>query len=277
MHGDSFADFAQCSPWLMVPDPCVLVTLPGGLELTADPGQSQAEFTLAGWSGWDEGPEPSGGAVPWGTEDDGIEGDVIFQGRNLEFNGLIVGRSPQQYWELRQELGAVLTRARWGVLQVDEEHLGLYRQVRVARGGRPVFGNPMSDRVGSYQVQFQSATHLLSDIEEQSATIATGGTSLQNVGNADAYPVVSLVGPLTNPGLTWPGGVWTYNATIPSGTTITVEMDRRRVRNLATTAHSANVVSGSVGWLSLPPGTTTVKRTGTGSGSITAKWRSTWS
>ena len=276
MHGDPFADFGQCNSWLVAPDPCVVVTLPGGVELVADPGQPGAEYTLSGWSGWDEGPEPSGGAVPWGTADGGVEGDVVFQGRNLAFNGLISGRSPQHYWELRQELGAVLTRARWGDLQVDEEHLGLSRQVRVARGGKPTFGDPLSDRVGAYQIQFQSATHLITDVEQQSATITTSGVTLSNKGNADAYPVVSLVGPLTNPAIVWPGGLWQYNLSVPAGTTLTVEMDRKRVRNLATTEHSRNNVSGSHNWLALPPGDTVVTRTGAGSGTITAKWRSAW-
>ena len=262
----------NCPPVWSVPDPCIAVTLPGGLELLAG-GGSGSEFTLASWDGWTNGPEVRGGVVEWEHGDGGIQGDIHLSGLNLAFEGLIKGRSANHLWELQEDLGSVLTRQRWGVLRVDEEHLGLSRQVEVARGGRPTI-TPLSRTVARYSVQFQSASHLRLGVDEQSATFTTAGTAMQNIGNANAFPVVSLVGPLTSPGLTWPGGSWVYNETIPSGTTITVEMDRRRVRNLANAVHSRNVVSGK--WLGLPPGTTTVKRTGTGSGSITAKWRSAW-
>ena len=262
----------NCPPVWSVPDPCIAVTLPGGLELLAG-GGSGSEFTLASWDGWTNGPEVRGGGVEWEHGDGGVPGDVHLSGRNLAFEGLIKGRSANHLWELQEELGSVLTRQRWGVLRVDEEHLGLSRQVEVARGGRPTI-TPLSRTVARYSVQFQSASHLRLGVDEQSATITTGGTALQNIGNANSFPVVSLVGPLTNPGLSWPGGAWTYGATIPSGTTITVDMHRRTVRNRATTAHSRNLASGS--WLALPPGTTQVSRTGSGAGRIELDWRSSW-
>lgn len=268
-----FDDPWSCEPSWRVPDPCVLVTLPGGIELAADPSGGRAEFTLGAWDGWVNGPELRGGSVPWENADDGVWGDLYFQGLSMQFEGLIEGRSANHYAELQAELGSVLTRPRLGMLQVDEEHLGLYRQIEVARGGRPTI-TQLTDRIGRYAVQVQAASSLREDITEQTATITAAGTSLRNIGGADAHPVVSLIGPLTSPGLSWPGGAWTYSGSIPSGTTITVEMGRRRVRNLATTAHSRNLASGS--WLALPPGDTVVKRTGTGSGSISAKWRSAW-
>ena len=274
MHGHYLDDYTPCNPWMPVPDPCVVVTLPGGLELSAELGPARSGLTLAGWSGWDEGPEVTGGAVPYESADGGAEGDVYLQGRNLAFSGLIIGSSPAHYWELRQELGSLLTVERWGVLRVDEQHLGLARQVRVARGGRPVLGDPLSDRIGSYQVQLQSASYLLTDVDLQTVTVPAGGVDVRNIGTAPAHVTARLVGPLTNPGLSWPGGAWTYGATIPSGTTITVDMHRRTVRNRATTAHSRNLASGS--WLAIPPGTTHVSRTGSGAGRIELDWRSSW-
>src|SRR5690606_39705071 len=119
-------------------------------------------------------PEVVGGGVPWDTADGGIEGGVHLRGRDLAFSGLIIGRSPAPYWELRQELGSVLTGARWGDLRVDEQHLGLARQVRVARGGRPVFGDPRSDRIGEYQVQFQSASPIRADVDSPELTAPDG-------------------------------------------------------------------------------------------------------
>ena len=264
----------NCPPVWSVPDPCIAVTLPGGLELLAG-GGSGSEFTLASWDGWTNGPEVRGGGVEWEHGDGGVPGDVHLSGRNLAFEGLIKGRSANHLWELQEELGSVLTRQRWGVLRVDEEHLGLSRQVEVARGGRPTI-TPLSRTVARYSVQLQSASPLKVDVDQQSATITTSGVTLSNKGNADAYPVVSLVGPLTNPAIVWPGGLWQYNLSVPAGTTLTVEMDRKRVRNLATTEHSRNNVSGSHNWLALPPGDTVVTRTGAGSGTITAKWRSAW-
>ena len=274
MHGDFLNDYMPCIPWTPVPDPCVVVTLPGGVELAAELGHTRAGFTLGGWSGWDEGPEVVGGGVPWDTADGGIEGDVYLRGRDLAFSGLIIGRSPAHYWELRQELGSVLTVARWGDLRVDERHLGLARQARVARGGRPVFGDPRSDRIGEYQVQFQSASHLRTDVDLQKVTVPAGGVDVRNIGNAPALVTARLVGPLTNPGLSWPGGSWSYQGSVASGQTILVEMWRRRVVDEATATHSRTRAQGS--WLAVPPGTTSIKRTGSGSGRVELEWRSSW-
>lgn len=268
-----FDDPWSCEQSWRVPDPCVIVTLPGGIELVADAAGGRAEYTLGAWDGWVNGPEVRGGSVEWDTADGGVWDDLHFSGLNLQFEGMIVGRSANDYAELQAELGSILTNPRRGVLRVDEEHLGLSRQIEVARGGRPAL-TQLTDRIGRYSVQLQSASPLKLGVDQQTATITTAGVPLRNIGNANSYPVVSLVGPLTNPGLSWPGGSWTYNASIPSGTTITVEMDRRRVRNLANTIHSRNVVSGS--WLGLPPGDTLVRRTGTGSGRIDVRWRSAW-
>lgn len=251
-------------------DPCTIITLQG-LEIVSDGPGALGFSVLEGWTG---GTAAAGGPVPWGNADGGVHGDVFFGPRTITIEGDIDAPDHESFADLVEEVGAVLTRPRRDLLVVDESvHLGLVRQVEVVRL-RPPMITQLGTRHAVFTVTLEAASHLRVDDAEQSAAITAAGTAMQNIGNANSFPVVSLVGPLTNPGLTWPGGAWTYNATIPSGTTITVEMDRRRVRNFANTAHSRNVVSGS--WLALPPGTTTVTRTGTGSGSITAKWRSTW-
>lgn len=262
------------SPWGV--DPGTVVTLPGGIELVAD-DTGHPELTLARWDGWTNGADSRGGAVLWETADGGVEGDVHLSGRNLAFEGLILADSPSRMWELSEQMGSILTRERWGTLRVDEEHLGLSRQVSVARGGRPVV-TPLTATVAAYQVQLQSASPLRLDVTEQSVVVPAGGVDLVNAGNHPAAVTLTLRGPLTNPGLAWPGGSWVYRGTVGSGQTISVDMWRRVVRDPATSKHSRNlVVASSTDWLRLAPGTTRVSRTGTGAGSITAAWRSSWS
>lgn len=262
-----------CPPIWRVPDPCVVVTLPGGLELMSEAGASQAELSLSSWDGWTNGPEVRGGGVDWEAADGGVEGDVFLAGLSLAFEGLIVADSASRLWELQEQVGSILTRDRWGTLRVDEEHLGLSRQVRVARGGRPTI-TPLSDRIARYAVQFQSPSPFRVDVERQSAVVSTGGTPVSNLGNHDAAVTAVMKGPLTNPGLSWDGKYWKYTGSIASGKTINVDMRSQVVRDPATTVHSANLASGD--WLAIPPGGTKVSRTGAGSGSITLGWGSTW-
>lgn len=268
-----FDDPWACDPALRIPDPCVTVTLPGGIEMQADPSGADAEYTLAAWDGWRSGPEIRGGAVPWENADHGVWGDIYFQGLSIQLEGLVKGQSANHYAELEAELGAVLTRPRVGLMRVDEEHLGLSRQIEVARGGRPSL-TQLTDRVGRYSVQLQSASSLKLGVDQQSATITASGVQLRNAGTADAPLVVDLNGPLTRPGLSWPGGAWSYEGSVPAGSVLRVDMERRIVRDVNSAAHSRNLAAGT--WLSVPPGDTLVKRTGTGSGNITARWRSAW-
>lgn len=266
-------DESWCPPIWRAPDPCVVVTLPGGIELVSEEGPTAAEFNLSSWDGWTNGPDVRGGGVEWEAADGGVSGDVYLAGLSLMFEGMIVASSASRLWELQEELGSILTRDRWGWLRVDEEHLGLSRQVWVARGGRPTL-TPLTDRIARYSVQFQSPSPYRLGVDLQTATIPSGGVNLQNLGNQDAALRVDLVGPLTNPGLSWPGGAWQYSGSVPSGTTLQVDMERRTVWNPASSAHSRNLAAGT--WFLLPPGTTRVSRTGSGSGTIKARWRSTW-
>lgn len=265
-------DLFSCSPVWQVPDPCIVVELPNGIELMGQTHRG-VEYTLSSWDGWTNGPEVRGGADVWENADGGTPGDVYLSGLNLAFEGLIRGRSATHLQELQAELGSLLTRERWGTLRVHEDHLGLSRQVDVARGGRPTI-TPLSQKVARYSVQLQSASPYRLDVDLQSAVVTTGGTALLNIGNVPAALTLHLAGPLTNPGISWPGGAWQYSGSIGTNNMISVDLERRVVRNPATTVHSRRLASGS--WLSLPPGTTTVARTGTGNGTITARWRSSW-
>lgn len=265
--------FGSCNGRLWsTPDPCVVVELPGGTELVSDLDHS-APISLAEWDGWTNGGRQEGGAESWENADGGRENPVYLGGRDLAFSGHIRGRSAQHMWELMEELGSVGTSSRWGTVTVYEQHLGLERQVRAARAAKPVL-TPLSSRFASYQLQLQTADWRRVAVDAQSATITAGGVVLQNLGTAPASLTLTLTGPLSNPGISWSGGAWQYSGTVASGTTLTVDLERRIVRNPATSAHSRRLASGT--WLQLPPGSTTVSRTGSGSGSISASWRSSW-
>lgn len=251
-------------------DPCTIITLQG-LDIVSDGSGPVGFSTLEGWEG---GVAAQGGPEPWEHADGGVMGAVYYGPRTITIEGDIDAPSHEEYAELVAELGTVLSRPRIDTLVVDEAmHLGLVRQVQVTRT-RPVQISQVGYRHGIFTLTVEAASHLREGVDQQFATITTAGVPLRNIGTADAHPVVSLVGPLTNPGLSWPGGAWSYSGTVPSGTTITVDMARRTVRNPATTVHSRNLAAGS--WLALPPGDTLVKRTGSGSGRIETRWRSTW-
>ena len=263
----------NCPPVWSVPDPCIAVTLPGGLELLAG-GGSGAEFTLSSWDGWTTGPDVRGGATTRDTADGGIAGDVYLAGRNLVFEGLIKGRSGNHLWELQEELGSVLTRERWGTLRVDEDHLGLSRQIEVARGGRPTI-TPLTQQVARYQVQFQSYSPLRVGVDEQSATVTPGsGTQIRNIGNMDAGLSAILFGPLTNPTVTIGSVTWQYQATIPAGERRVVDFARRRVVDPDTGVPSR--ILATHGWPSVPPGESRLSLGGSGTGRAEFSWRSSW-
>lgn len=268
-----YEDPWACTPIWQAPDPCIVVTLPNGLELVAARGQG-VEFTLSSWDGWTNGPDVRGGPVTWESADGGVRGDVFLSGLNLVFEGLIKGRSGNHLWELQEELGSILTQQRWGVLRVDEEHLELSRQIEVARGGRPTI-TPLTREVARYQVQFQSHSPFRLGVDEQSATVTPGsGMQIRNIGTMDAGLSAILFGPLTNPTVTIGSVTWQYQATIPAGERRVVDFARRRVVDPDTGVPSR--ILATHGWPSVPPGESRLTLGGSGTGRAEFSWRSTW-
>lgn len=261
-----------CSVDLFAPPPCVTASLQG-LDFVSG-SRARSRITLGGWDGWTNGPVRDGGPVRWEHADSGTKADVYEQNRRITFEGLIIEPTAQLLWERMEELGAILNSPRWDQLVVEEEHLGLIRQIEVTRLQKPMI-TPRSSRIAAYTLELEAASSLRVDVDSQTVTVVAGGVDARNLGNADAPASAQLVGPLTNPGIGWPGGAWTYNGNIPSGTTLYVDMDRRVVRNPATTGHTRHLASGS--WLTIPPGTRRLARTGSGSGRITVTWRNSWS
>jgi hypothetical protein len=274
LHSPDWTGFESCSSAvpLFAPPPCVKVSLQG-LDFVSG-SRERDRITIAGWDGWTNGTSRTGGPVAWEHADAGVKADVFEESRRITLEGLIIERTPVALWERMEELGAILTRPRWAQLVVEEEHLGLVRQIEVTRLQKPMI-TPRSSRLAAYTLELEAAGFLRQDVESQTATLTAAGVDVRNLGTAPAPTSAQLVGPLTNPGITWPGGAWTYTGTIASGTTINVDMDRRVVRNPATTGHSRQLVSGS--WLAIPPGTTRLTRTGSGSGRVSVTWRSSWS
>lgn len=268
-----YYDSWSCTPIWQVPDSCIVVTLPNGLELMAAQGKG-VEFSLSSWDGWTNGPDVRGGAEPWESADGGVRGDVFLSGLNLVFEGLIKGRSGNHLWELQEELGSVLTQQRWGTLRVDEEHLGLSRQIEVARGGRPTI-TPLTRRLARYQVQFQSHSPFRLGVDQQSAALAPGeGSQIQNIGTMEADLHGTLYGPLVEPAVTVGNTTWKYQSTIPAGERRVVDFSRRRVVDPATGTPSR--IFATHGWPSVPPGESRLAMGGSGTGRGEFSWRSTW-
>ena len=247
----------------------------GGITWMGTPGPGTA-FVLRSLSGWWSGGAWSGGGVDWDNADGGVEGDVFSGGRVVTLRGLIYTPSGAEQMAAFDRLAAVWAVDRWQTLIVDEPERGLSRQMRVAPRdlGDP---QPISDQIAQVTWMVSSATFPLVSPTQKSAVLTSGGVSLSNDGTYPAALTVLLEGPLTNPGLSWSGGSWRYSGSVPSGTTLQVDMERRTVWNPAPSSgapHSRNLAAGT--WLLLPPGLTKVSRTGSGSGTITARWRSAW-
>ena len=255
-------------------DPCTIVTLQG-LELWSSGRVDGTNMGLMspvdGWANGTDSDTTTGG---WEDADGGPVPDIRWAPRTLTIDGDILARSHADLAEAMEEVGQVLTRPRRDLLVVDESvHLGLVRQIEVHRTRRPII-TQVSPTYAVFTLMVEAPEWERVGVDAQSATVTTGGVACQNIGTADAAVTATLTGPLTNPGLSWAGGTWQYEGVIPAGRTLTVDMRRRRVRDLATAVHYRQNAAGS--WLNLPPGTTTVTRTGTGSGSIRLDWRSTW-
>lgn len=260
-------------PWLDVGrGPCITVQLQD-LEMRSGPDRRIPWISLSRLDGWTDGAPPRSGDGQFETADGGIEPDVHLGGRSIRVEGMIHEACADDLWERMEQVSSVLSSPRWDWLIVEEEHLGLLRQVRVRRSDVPRV-TPVTRTVASLTLALQSADWRRVDVDLQSVIIPSSGRALENLGTVPADVMLLMKGPLTNPGIRWGNRAWTYSGSVPSGVTIQVDMSRRSVRNLQTAVHSRRLAQGD--WLRLPPGSTTVSRTGTGAGTITAQWRSSW-
>lgn len=253
---------------------CIAVTL-DGIDFTsrnAEPGDYQLEAI----SGWNSGTSMRGGPAPYPASDGGAHGSIYAEGRSITLEGIMRARDAAHLWQMMEDLGAVLGRARrWGNLVVFEELLGLERQITVMRP-RPVQMTPHGDRWAAFTLELQSATHLRLDTTESTLTLKPGGSgNAVNIGNETADLMVTLTGPLTAPTVTVPGhATWNLGGNVASGQTLSVDMARHMVRDPATSEYRRRDAWG--GWPQIPVGTSTVTTGGSGSGSITLRWRSSW-
>lgn len=249
-------------------DPCMIVRI-GDIEAVSN-GPTYG-YGLVSIDGWEGGAPATGGPVPYEAGDGAIRGDVFYGPRSLIIEGDIVAVDHQ---DLADKIGALSALGRYETLTVDETfHTGWVRQMDVTRL-RPVQITPHGPTYATWTMSLETVDWRRVEPDIQVATVTTAGTPIRNLGTAPAALTLHLNGPLTNPGIAWGGGAWRYSGSIPSGQMISVDMERRVVRNPATTAHSRRLASGT--WLSPLPGLTTLWRTGTGSGTVTARWRSSW-
>jgi len=250
-------------------EPCIIVTIGDVEAVSSGPLYGYGLVSLDGWEG---GAPVAGGPVPYVLGDGAIRGDVYYGPRSLIIEGDIVARDHE---DLAERVGELSALGRYETLTVDETvHTGWVRQMDVARV-RPVQITTHGTTYATWTMTLQSVDWRRVGVDLQSEVVTTAGTSLRNLGTAPAGLILHMEGPLTNPGISWPGGAWKYSGSISSGQMISADLETRVVRNPATTAHSRRLASGT--WLQLPPGSTTVKRTGSGSGTVTARWRSSWS
>lgn len=261
-----------CGHWHPTPEPCTIVSLDGIDMVSSGAGLFGLTAPIDGWA---NSGISTGGPVPWETADGGIMGDTPFQGRSLTIEGDIEAATHEEFAEAVEQLGSVLTYKRTAMLEVDETvHLGLVRQIEVTRV-RPVQITALGPRHGIFTMQLEAADFLRTSVDENRVVVTTAGVDLRNIGNARADLLIEMKGYLSKPGLTWPGGSWNFDASIGDGKMIQSEMTPRKVYAPETGIHYRQYAKGT--WLQLPPGVTRIKRVGTGAGTITAVWRSSWS
>lgn len=263
---------SACGYWHPTPEPCTIVSLDGIEMVSSGAGLFGLTAPIDGWA---NSGTSTGGPVPWETADGGIMGDTPFQGRSLTIEGDIEAATHEEFAEAVEQLGSILTYQRTAILEVDETvHLGLVRQIAVTRV-RPVQITALGPRHGIFTMQLEAADFLRTSVDENRVVVTTAGVDLRNIGNARADLLIKMQGPLSTPGLDWSGGHWTFDSDINTSVAIEADMARRIVRNPVSGAHHRHRATGS--WLRLPPGVTRVRRTGGGTGTVTAVWRSAWS
>lgn len=261
-------------PGFWTPDDRVsrVVARLGDLEWQGRYGQG-SPFVLRSLSGWWSGGAWSGGPVAWDGADGGVQGDVHVGGRSVSMRFLVFTSNGAEQMDALDLLAGAWATNRWQALQVEESERGLVRQLVVSPRD---LGDPelISDTVAAVSWTLTSADYPLVAPDLRKVTVPSGGVDVRNDGTYPAATTARLVGPLTNPGLSWDGGSWSYQGTVSAGQTITAEMWRRRVVDEATATHSRMRAQGS--WLAVAPGTRKIKRTGSGSGRVELEWRSSW-
>lgn len=248
-------------------DPCIIVSI-GGIEAVSS--GTGVGYRVKSLDGWEGGAPATGGPVAFEQADGGVRGDVYYSPRVVVIEGSIRAKSHEDLVDMIAELSRL---GRYETLTVDEAvHSGHVRQVDVARM-RPVQITTLGPTHAKWTMTLQTTDWPRVGVDGMSQVI-TSGTVLRNAGDVPAHLTLTLVGPLTNPGVTWPGGAWQYRGTVPSGQTLQVDMRNRVVRDPVTATRYRRFAGGD--WPTVPPGDTAFSRTGTGSGSITARWRPTW-
>lgn len=262
------------SPWACPLDPRltrVRVSL-GSTNWVGQPHYGPC-FLIRRLRGWWGGGSVRGGSVDLESASGAVRGDVFRGSRLVTISGLILTESGAQQFAAFDQLAALFATDDYLPLVVSEGERGLSRQLWVSLESA-ADPEPVSDLVATVSLTVRSDGFPLLSTQRQGKIITSGGVDLVNAGTYPAALTVDMVGPLTKPGLSWPGGAWTYGASIPSGTTLQADMWGRSVWDPAGSGHTRRHAAGT--WLSLPPGTTRVSRTGSGSGSLTARWRSSW-
>jgi hypothetical protein len=107
---------------------------------------------------------------------------------------------------------------------------------------------------------------------------SSGILLMANTGNADAYPSITITGPITNPSITDPatGRVVAYTGLVDVGQTLTIDMSPF---TRAVTLNGIDRISAlsSAQWITIPPSTTRLLQfAGSGAGTATATLRSAW-
>lgn len=107
-------------------------------------------------------------------------------------------------------------------------------------------------------------------------TSGNGGVlTLANAGNAEAWPVFTVVGPLTAPSFTDPasGRTIAYSGVVGSGQTLTIDTSPF-TRSVKLDGVDRSSLLTSAQWFSIPPGgSVTVQCGGSGGGTFAASWQ----
>lgn len=107
---------------------------------------------------------------------------------------------------------------------------------------------------------------------------STGVMALTNSGNADAYPTISIAGPMISPSISDPatGRVVAYNGAIATGQTLVIDMSPF-TRRVAIDSVDRFAALSSAQWITVPPGASrSLVFGGSGLGQATATMRSAY-